>query len=423
MNRNVARYLPGLVAALTMVSTAAAQGQVTSIVIGDDRNDTTSTPVQPEGTSSVWVMFEYQGAGSSDFTVLVQSVGGVPVFTHSAEYSGNGRGAVEITGEEVFTRLSEQLVDYAEEASSNIEKVQSQDQVLQYASDLVSNVNQMDVMVRLMERVDDPAVRSDVQAARAAMDELTDLAHAISAAPSTDIETKKARARDMKPHVDDTMAAARRLAAINASELPWPTSPSVSESDAYNVQVKVNGSLSKAEPLWIFGATPGDPRTAVPQVGGTATTKSTGGTGSTAATATAKSALGVGTTAARGAEATAAVEAAASARIVARGGATATLLPGMPTLPPSGDMEGSQMTMGALPTPPPFGQTTSSQSGAEPQATWTLPASGAAQSEHPAESSDGAAPAEGGGSGPNVMILAVGLVALAAVALFLRGRM
>jgi hypothetical protein len=405
-------------AAILAVGTASAQAQITNVVVSGARDGATAQPVLPINTTSVWVTFEYQRAGTSDISVKVVTAGGTVVFFSEDSYTGGGTASVEVTGADIYASIMSSLVDLGEAAQGALAKIASQQQIRQYAQDTANYVGQMEVLESLVSSAEYPGLdQQNLASLSSALDSLGDLI--VEMGEASEDDAKRAKAAEMEPHVAAAVAAIDALDGATGSDFAIPPSPAATGEAAYLVQIEVDGFLSKSTDFWIWGDTgsevaPGGAGTTPPEggvVGGPApaATRTPPGSGSVEAGATDASGSG------------AAAPRQGSPLVVPAAGATATAL----------SLAAAAEKASQLQEAPPEGMPIAQESGSAPLSD-EIPSPTAGSyvvKGNVVEAPGGAAGAAGESTsqlpdeGPNFALLLVGVVVLAGVAVFMKGRM
>jgi hypothetical protein len=248
------------------------------------------------------------------------------------------------------------------------------------------------------------------------MDALLDLKSEMTKA--TDDGTRKDVASRMEPHVATLMSAVDSLSGASVSDFPIPPSQSQTPGAEYLVKVEVDGSPADYSEFWVFGSTAQAPGS---MTGGTPTTSA----GSPGTSGKATLAPGSPTLASGEAPETEGVAGvvgdaaglSSSGTIGRLGGATAT--PSM-----AGGELASPAGVDAPPAAeaPPQSVDMSGQPDKGAAAATAIVAKGVV--DRIASEGGTLGGLDGGsGSGPNFAVLLVGVVVLAGVAVFMKGRM
>jgi hypothetical protein len=407
---------------LAGVGTAAAQGQITRLIVAADENATSGLQTLPIGTTSMWAIFDYERAGDSDFGVIVMSPGGSTVFSQEDAYSGSGTARVEITGADMYENIMAELTDLAEATETALVKIATQQQVKQYASDAISGVSSMASLTDLVEATGYRGLdEQQLSSLTSSMDSLTALKAELSSAASD--EDKRAKAAEMEPHVATAVAAIDALSSESVPDFPIPPSPRQAGGAEYLVKIEVDGYPSRSAEVWVFGDAAVDESDDL--TGGTPTQQPAGGLSGTAGRGTAVppgSTAATGDTIAEGGEFVPASGTPGAGALVPNGGATATSLAalgqsaGEAPPPVMGEALGGAAAFGAEAQQP--------DEAANPAAPTAYVVRGVSGGPAAAgETDNGSSFSLSDGSGPNFAILLVGVVVLAGVAVFMKGRM
>lgn len=410
-----------LVAAALSAGTAAAQGQITNITIGSSKDATTSQPVLPVDTKSVWVIFDYQRAGDSDITVRVYSPTGLEVFSEVDTYSGTDTARVEITGAGIYATTMSSLDELAEATGGALAKIASQQHIGTYAADTANYVGQMVGFANLISSTSYRALdQASLNSLTTSLDELKALATELGKAG--DDEAKRAKAAEMDPHLTTATSAISALAGASVPDFPVPPSAAATSAAAYSVQIRIDTFPSKDAELWIWSGAPDATNlqaTTTPglgQVGGTPGSLSPRGTATTANPSV------VGSTAPADAKAGGALGSNPQSAIVPSAGATATA---RSVAEAAATEKASQPVLNELPTSPvPAEAALRGDDSAVLQP--SDPGYTVIGQDVPAPGSSGVLAGDGSStpqSGTNVLLLLAGVVVLGGVAVFMKGRM
>jgi len=424
----------------------------------------------PEGTESVQVSFDYNGASRSMIAVRVEGLGGMRLFEESERYSGEGSAEVVVTGAAVYRQVATLTKEYSRELYSIVTSVASDSglssgEVIQYLTDIENLAGRIEGQAQLLEDIDlDPDGTSALLDVQTELLEIDDLLQEAKALPVENVEARRARAEDMKPVADRLRTSASTLASstdgLSSAPLPvsgdgWQytvsvrlTEGAVQDALADSTEFQVGGTYSgtkTGESAATRTPTSASSGNDARETGGraTATVVSAGAGGSAAAgdaSATTAAASGDGraedgSSGGTGAPGNTAGESSeSSARSSGSGNGSAEADRTAVAL--AGDGAGSAGEIGAESgsvAVDPGGSQGQGDGGSAVEAlpTWTVPASGRVDSQQPAPRSgadtgggDAIADApDSDGGGFNLGILALGILALVAAALFFRSRL
>ncbi len=402
--------------------------------------------VAPSGAKTILIIVDYKGASRTKINTELNAQGGLSLFQKSDTVSGDGSAIVAISGAQILQRVSFDLVDTADAIVADAERAADPNRAtgnLGYLGEAYNKIEALRVATDFLSRMQ---LDNDMRSFHDDLDEAVQALEALEARRGevgTSLDRIRAAAADVAAQAKLAKAAAEKLNAradtLDAKQMPIPDS-GTGRSAPYDVAIKVgtypaldaefwvtsdNLPVASATPTSASRATAGSATPAPGGAGATASaTRPTGGSGSggdqrSAATSQPPGA-GPRPTPANGASkrmTDAALGAAAGTPILPPGGGETA---------PAGDVASdpaSQPTMEPLATTP------------EPVApepvvvpTWTLPAAAVAALADQEAGSEGGAdgqratqPASSAG-GPNLAVLGIGLMALIAVAVWLRRR-
>ena len=409
-------------AAVLATGTLYAQVKVSDLRTGssdkaDEAISKDETASFPASTQRLNVFFDYRGAARQRIGIEVSAPGGLTVYESSQTYSGEGTARIEVGGVDMFRTLADELVGYAESTETSAKDLGSgRGSYGVYLSTLEYGARLLRDTLGLIDTWDLPsAASSDLEDLQSAVDEIDDL---VAQAKKLEQDDKAGREAVAALIGDEAGLAATAAGALQAfsddvGDLAIPETEA-DRGTAYLVQVSVQGSPAMSMEFWVTDAAlpeatatepPPPTRTAEEQATPDRATVAAGRATRSAGAATADTSVDLAartdvesnpTAAARATDVALrlASEAKAEQTQIAEAPADEALgQPGMAPTTLAGDAPGSP---DALPT-------------------WTPVAGGAS-----AGATDEAAP--DGGGGPNLAVLGLGILALAAIALWLRRR-
>jgi hypothetical protein len=393
------------------VSVAWAQPAVTNlrVALTEDGNDPAGTDNRfPGDTERIYVLFDYQRAANDELGVSLTSPSGTKLFTLIKRYSGSGTARTPITGADVYRTMTQALGTSLEDAQVNADKVSTQQVGQQeYLYQTKASTVAAQATIELLKQL---------KLASAAAEELRQVEQAVTsisrrvdeAILAGSVEEKKRAATEVKGLATDALDNAERLQedAADATRMRFPQSGLNSDS-TFTVKVDVGPFPAQSVEFQIGdqskeGRTPEPTRTVitglpVPQ---TPTGQSVDG-----------ARRGAAPTAPAAGELAPIASQPPAAAAVGAPPADGTAAPAAATL---ADPSGADDAAG----------------GAEALATWTVPAgarsdAGVTEGRQSDGPSGGAEPAQdpGGGTGPNLALLVLGIGALVGLALWFRRRM
>jgi len=397
--------------------------------------------IVPAGTERIYIVVDYSGAARNLIRVVVRTSGAVLVLKVDKLYSGSGTAIVEMTGAAAYRTLTGELYREADNAITNALKAQNESLgALGYLEQAEQTVPNLRGALSFVERVELPAglipERDSLRVAVEAMEDLVETRHREGA-------VDESRVRQLGKQMEDQAKIAKDVAKKLQDHGATLTSMAIPELGAerhaaYSISVSVDGSTSNSGEFWV---TRGD----VPSASATPQSGATSASGGSGPTATARATGGAAATASATAASSRSRPRATTAPSGSGGAATAPSgADSSPTRRPTPATGASaRMTAGAAAqggaTPISAGDTAGdgdasppgtdeADYGAEQVApevvpTWTVPSDAASAPDDaggPATDADGSPDA---GSGPNLAVLGIGVMALMAVAVWLRRRM
>lgn len=435
----------GLLAAFAAVPPAMAQVKIERVRLSlDERPENALAEdkemVAPSGTETLYVMIDYKGASRTKITTEVKAQGGLKLFEKVITQTGDGTAVVQLTGALIFQKVAADLVTAAKITVEDADKAANEASGnLGYLTQAYGNIATLrlaaDVLARMPLDGASKTASEDLEVAVTALEDLESRQSEVG----TSLDRIKAAAVDVSEEAKLAQAAAEKLkaAAATVTKLPIPDT-GADRSAPYDLMIRVGGSPSLSKEFWVTSAAVVAPTT-------TPTNTGSGSSGGTQGSPTPR-ASGEGGTATRAASGSGNNPGAGA------GGQNAAATP--QTRPTIAGGAAERMTQAASSastavapsadggTPPPAGGDamaagTSTAEAAraltEAQApasvpTWTVPAA-VAIAPDPAAPSGGSGAEQatgsdaGASSGPNLAILGIGVMALIAVAVWLRRRM
>jgi len=391
----------------------------------------------PEGTESVFALFEYTGASRSDITVRVIA-NGIEVFKETTRYDGAGTAAVEITGELIYETTLETMDTVAREIKRSTEDLTDEDdltasQAYQAVTAIESGTNNLLNGLQILESLEISGTGAEaLQDLSDAIEATVDEVNRANALPYEDIQGRRVVGEEIAPHADEILVALASLedAVSESSGLALPTTGTDWEFDVSVRTATASGSTAAGSARFMVTGTTarGEDEPDEPTARPSATSRGN---------AASDAARGAGTPTSR-AQATAAQGASGSSSgapnatdrpgSLGAANASATEAAGADAIEPPDDV-----VVSTAPAEGVDGAALDADdaSGGEPiamsdsaQPTWTVPAGRAADSgsDVPESTTGQAEEAAVPGRGPNLAVLGIGLALLLGVALWFRRR-
>jgi|GEM_PF-3015929 hypothetical protein len=252
MSRSLLVIVLAGAAALLVVGPVLAQVEVGNLAVSASESRDDATTFVPVGTTSVYVLFDYENAANHRIGVTIEGFGIDNILTVSDRYNGTGQGVVEITGTQIYQSLTESMVRQAEAVQGNVKKAVDQELGrIDYLQSVQAATYKMGATIALIEKLDLNGAQSgfidDLRRTVESLDELvTDALEG-----GLDDAERKARAEALKAPADDVYAAALALStdAESASDLAIP--PTGSKS-GYTVQVTVSSAPADSTEFYVL---------------------------------------------------------------------------------------------------------------------------------------------------------------------------
>jgi len=424
----------GLAVAFGTAEAALAQAKIERVRLSltdraEDALPDNKDLIVPSGTDTVYIIIDYKGAARAKIGVEVISAG-VLLFEKTSTQSGDGTTTVKMTGVEILRNFTQEIVDFTDAVVSNASSAQNQ----QYGNagflkEASTNVTQlrtsMDVLGRMALDAGLAGEREDLDSAVQGLEELS-----ASVESGASVERIKAVAKQMVDQGRSAQDIAKSLkdAAGKLTSLPIPDT-GAERGAAYDLIISVGDNAADSKEFWVTSAAPpvasataeGGARAAGGTAEPTATARSGGATPTTIGALSGRTTRRSSGSSAGGASRPTPADG-ASQRMTAAAASAGT---------PAGD------TAGGAPdrSPPGTADTAAGVSDATaaagdlapPEAvpTWTIPAIAEVAVDNPTGPPAGSADAArsgGGASGPSLAVLGIGVMALIAVAAWLRRR-
>jgi hypothetical protein len=436
----------GLLAVLVSAPPAMAQVKIERVRLSLDENPANAPPedkemVAPSGTETLYVMIDYKGASRTKITTEVKAQGGLELFDKVITQTGDGTAVVQMTGALIFQKVAADLITTAKITVENADKAANEASGnLGYLTEAYNNISTLRLATDVLARVPlDGASKTAVEDLEVAVTALEELESRQSEV-GTSLDRIKAAAVDVAEEAKLAQAAAEKLKAAGATitALPIPDT-GADRSAPYDLMIRVGGSPALSKEFWVTSAAVAAPTATPTNTGsgaaggtqGSATPRASGDRG----TAT-RAAGGTGNNSGSGASGQDAA-ATPQARPTISGGAAErmTQAASSASTPVAASADGatpattSEAAMAAETSTFEAAQTLSGSQAPASVPTWTVPAAAQAMLPDPDASSGGSGAEEatgsdaGASSGPNLAILGIGVMALIAVAVWLRRRM
>lgn len=417
--------IAALLAAVLATGTLYAQVKVSDLRIGSSDEAADATPKDetatfPASTQRLNVFFDYRGAARQKIGVEVSAPGGLTVFESSQAYSGEGTARIEVGGVDMFRKLADELVGYAQSTETSAKDLGSgRGSYSVYLSTLEYGARLLRDTLGIIDTWDLPsAASSDLEDLQSAVDEIDDLVAQAKKLEQDDKAGREALAALIGDEAGLAATAAEALQAFgeDVTGLAIPETQA-DRGTAYLVQISVQGSPAMSMEFWVTDAAlPEATATEPPPPTRTAEEQATPDRTTVAASRATRSASSAGSaTADPGIDLAARTDVESNPTAAARATDVAQRL--------ASEAQVEQTQIAAAPAEVAPGQSSSGSTPlagddpASPDAlpTWTPVAGGASGG------ADDEASADGGG-GPNLAVLGLGILALAAIALWLRRR-
>jgi hypothetical protein len=408
--------------ALLFMATATpgqAQGKIDNLGLSpsDKRADVfENDPIFETGVEEIYVHFDYTVPSKREIEVTVTAPGGILVFEDKSTYSGSGSASVEVTGASFYRTLAEQTLEMAKDAEEGADLLKKQTVGHDVYLQLVENAgNAMRAASEILE------TWSLDSAADAALADLIDAIERIEDLVDEDVDftdsaERKSYADDLLKVAGDARGAAKKLDDLGDDiDTLNIASTDADRETGYLTQVSIQGNLADSIEFWVTDDAlpaptstdaPAPTKKPLPTSDGTAVRSATseaGGDDDSGGTDAGSSAGSSLSTSDRRATST------ARANNAAIGLETEEAKPTLPI------EENEADAADAPPVIDPIAEDTPDDPNAPtPVATWTV--------EPGAGTDDPNKGPEGPKGGPNIAVLGLGIMALAAIALWLRRR-
>ncbi len=431
----------------TNVGNVDALAKVGNLMIeGDDVVLDGEVFIVPPGSEEVSITFDYTGASRSTIAVRIEGVGGLRLYETDARYSGDGAAAVTVRGVEFYAYLADAVENTSRELVSVVRDLSSASSMssgevfehLTATENLLGTISsQLDILEGVQLEGDAASAAQDMRSAIEEIDLYLEEAKSLAV---DDIEGRKARGKLMAGPADELRIAASTVAtaiegvdsaAFPESEGEWRYTVSARLTEGTNVQDAIADSVEfeVIEPgAPSVSSRAGDPTAA-------ATTRSGGGTGGLSSrTGTPQAAKAAATQTAESIKSDAATQSAEGPNLSGRGtpvtsGGESDFDGGTDPEIDARATEAADATLVAMISggSEDTGEEIGGEDAVSALPTWTVPAnrartssdSGSAGTESDEESDLDADP-EGG---LNLGILFLGILALIAIAFWMRRRM
>ena len=214
--------------------------------------------IVPPGSQKVTVAFDYTGASRSTIGIRVEGVGGLRLFESRSRYSGDSSATVDVRGVDIFEYLAEKVEDTSRDVVSVVREIVnatsiSSGEVFEHLTsieNLTGTVSgQLDVIESLALKGEAATAAQDM---RSALEEIElDLEDAKELEVS-DVEGRIAKAELMSGPADSLYAAAAKVAeavedvksaALPESDGTWSYTVSARLTEGTNVQDAIADSI------------------------------------------------------------------------------------------------------------------------------------------------------------------------------------
>ncbi len=429
-----------------IASALSGQAALASFTVGELAVSSTpdlsgSTATFPVGTETVYVVYRYSGAQGEKIQINVE-MNNLPELYQSAArtYRGDGSDSVPIRGIDIYRSLASRVDDHLTAIGDVLLLIENQTLVHDYFLQIKASANATISAAEIVAGFKDSlpsALLSDADQLRRAMTDVGSLADEALQLPQSDLEGKRAVAARIRTLAQAAAANAANIGSHAASATRMPLPATASAVDGFTVQVLKDGGLHRDTAFGVSGS--GSPAAGAAVGGATATAGSGNAPAATATLAGLPTQPGTssrdntGAGAATGGSAMADRQATVLATtLAATPGGSRPLSVG--TTAPSGIAPA--VTSSGTPVSAPLGSGPGNADGGggatpaptEAQAVWGSPGAVAPLAPGDAGVAPGEATPEGIGGppaerrGPNLAVLALGVVALAGAAFWLRQR-
>lgn len=259
-----------LVLCMMLTLPLAAQVKVDNLRLGTTSNpaDAIDADVQasfPAGIKSLHAHFDYSGAARQRIGLKVTAPGGVPVFSAAKAYNGSGSERIEISGVGMYRELANLLVDYAEATGKSAKDLKNSTRTASvfgvYLNGVTVSTNYMRDSAAILKTWDlasEP--EGDLNDLEDAITQLSALVEDAGDLKDDDEDGREGLAELIAGQAEDATAAAESLEDYGGkvNDLAIPET----EADlgtSYLVQVTVDGTPAMSREFWVTDETLPEP--------------------------------------------------------------------------------------------------------------------------------------------------------------------
>jgi hypothetical protein len=258
----------GLCMVLTI--SIAAQAKVEDLRLGTTSNPADAVAeddqaIFPAGIKSLHAHFDYSGAARQRIGLKVSAPGGVPVFSAAKAYSGSGSERIEISGVGMYRELATNLVIYAEATDKSAKDLKNSTRTASifgvYLNGVTVSTNYMRDSAAILKTWDlASGPEGDLGDLEDAIAQLTALVEDAADLKDDDEDGREGLAELIAGQAEDATVAAESLEDYGSkvNDLAIPES----EADlgtSYLVQVTVDGTPAMSREFWVTNETLPEP--------------------------------------------------------------------------------------------------------------------------------------------------------------------